>query len=471
MSRGLLEGLCDAGALEERLVTVGLSQAAAREKARLIVSCAKELGDLDQSATGACSGEAESTAGVARVFFVPGRIEVLGKHTDYAGGRSLLAAIEKGFCLVAVPRRDAMVRMINAATGERAEFGLDPELSPTVGSWSNYPMTVARRIARNFVGPLMGAEIAFASDLPPASGMSSSSAFMIATFLALAAVNRLDEQDAYRREIDGLETLAGYLGTVENGQSFGALAGDKGVGTFGGSQDHTAILCSRALQLVQYSFCPVRFERRIAQPEGTVFAVAFSGVVAEKTGEALEKYNRASRRASEAVALWRRATGREEPHLAAIVKSVPDATERLRRILAESNGGGSFTRAELTSRFEQFLAESERIIPEAGDALARGDLAAFGARVDESQDLTGRLLGNQVPETVFLARAARELGAHGASAFGAGFGGSVWALVQEEGAAEFLETWARRYREAFPGPAAQAAFFCSHAGGAAFELI
>ena len=56
-------------------------------------------------------------------------------------------------------------------------------------------------------------------------------------------------------------------------------------------------------------------------------------------------------------------------------------------------------------------------------------MAAFGDLVDRSQQLAERRLGNQVPETIELARSARELGARAASAFGAGFGGSVWALV------------------------------------------
>jgi len=104
-------------------------------------------------------------------------------------------------------------------------------------------MTVAGRVAQNFLGALRGADIAFISDLPAAAGLSSSSALLIAIFSVFTRVNALDQRDEYRQEIDGREDLAGYLGTIENGQSFGSLAGSKGVGTFGGSQDHTAILC------------------------------------------------------------------------------------------------------------------------------------------------------------------------------------------------------------------------------------
>jgi len=402
-------------------------------------------------------------------FFVPGRVEVLGKHTDYAGGRSLLMAAEKGFCVLAAPRTDARVVMLNVAGGDEVAFDICPELEPTVGHWSNYPMTVARRLARNFPGPIKGATIAFVSDLPLAAGMSSSSAMLVATFLALADVNRLAERDEYRCEIDDLESLAGYLGTVENGQSFGTLAGDKGVGTFGGSEDHTAILCCRAGSLSQYSYCPVQFERTVAVPDGFVFAIGASGVIAEKTGQAMAKYNRASGLARTVAEAWRQQTGRDDPHIAAALASAPDAADRLRDIL-RSGADGEYASADLLDRFEQFFAESERICPAAGDALAAGDLAELGRQVDRSQDLTERLLKNQVPETVFLAHSARECGAIAASAFGAGFGGSVWAMVEAARADAFVDAWSDRYRRAFEESAQRASFFLTHAGPAAFKL-
>ena len=61
----------------------------------------------------------------------------------------------------------------------------------------------------------------------------------------------------------------------------------------------------------------------------------------------------------------------------------------------------------------------------------------FGKLVDESQVAAEELLGNQVPETISLAKHARALGAYAASAFGAGFGGSVWALVSRSEAEQF----------------------------------
>ncbi|HEV2130333.1 MAG TPA: galactokinase family protein, partial [Longimicrobiaceae bacterium] len=240
-------------------------------------------------------------------FFVPGRIEVLGKHTDYAGGRSLLAAIERGICLVSAPRQDGQILVADALSGECASFRASPHLQPEAG-WANYPRTVVRRVARNFPGQVRGASIAFASDLPRAAGMSSSSALVVAVFLALSAVNDLASTEIYRDNIRTAEELADYLAAVESGRDYRGHAGDLGVGTQGGSQDHTAILCARPGELVQYAFAPVRFERAVPLPAGYTFALGVSGVSAEKTGAARRRYNRAAEQMRVITEFWRTET-------------------------------------------------------------------------------------------------------------------------------------------------------------------
>jgi galactokinase len=401
-------------------------------------------------------------------FRVPGRIEVLGKHTDYGGGRSLLAALDRGICLVAAARDDATVTFADAGRDESAAFPLDAELRPESG-WRAYPMTVARRVARNFPGPLRGADVALASNLPAAAGMSSSSALVVGAFLVLSAVNELPRTAVYRAKIGGPEALADYVAAIESGADYRGLPGGQGVGTRGGSQDHTAILCARPGELVQYAFGPVRFERSVPLPAGYLFAVAVSGVRAEKTGDARQRYNRAAEQMRRAVEVWRSHTGRDDASLGAALAADPAAAERLPDILLDA--GADLTDGEaLVARVRQFLEESTRIVPAAGDALARGDLLAFGRHVDRSQHLAEVALGNQVPETVALARSARELGAAAASAFGAGFGGSVWALVGDADSAAFLDRWRDAYRARFPRYATTASFFTTHASPPAVRL-
>jgi galactokinase len=456
--RGGLVGRDTSGhALEERLALAGISEPEVARKSRLFTRASAALGRRH-----------------ALRLWVPGRIEFLGKHTDYAGGRSLICAVERGLAVVAAARDDRRIRLTDAVSSEHVEIELSPTLPPADGSWANYAITVARRIARNFPGPLRGADIAFASDLPPAAGLSSSSALVVATFLAIADLNALGAHEEYRRSLPNADDLAGYLGAVESGAPFGPLAGDRGVGTFSGSQDHTAILCARAGALVQYSFAPVRFERAVPLPYDHVFVIGSSGVLAEKTGAALELYNRQARRVHALVDRWRAATGRDDPTLAAVVAGSPDALDRLRTIVRDSalaaTAADGFDATDLVTRADQFVAESLDIIPAAGDALERGDLATLGELVDRSQRGAELLLGNQVPETHHLARSARSLGAVAASAFGAGFGGSVWALVRRAEAASFLQRWQEAYESRFPEPAARSAFFVTAAGPAAMRL-
>ena len=444
-------------ALEERLSLAGISDHEVARKSRLF---------------------ARASAALARRqtlrLWVPGRIEFLGKHTDYAGGRSLVCTVERGFAVVASPRDDRQVRVTDAITGETVEVELSANLAPADGTWANYIITVVRRIARNFPGPLRGVDIAFASDLPPASGLSSSSALVVGMFLAISDLNALGSHDEYRRAISSGDDLAGYLGAIEAGTAYSTLAGDRGVGTFSGSQDQTAILCSRAGALVQYKFAPVQFERSINLPESYAFVIGSSGVLAEKTGAALELYNRQARRVYGLLDRWRAATGRSDATLGDVLASSPDAAERLRTIVRDPTLAiippDGFEPTDLITRLDQFEDEALNIIPAAGDAIERGDLDTLGALVDRSQRGAELLLGNQVPETFHLARSARSLGAVAASAFGAGFGGSVWAMVRRDEAQRFMQCWQEAYESRFPEPATRSAFFVTSAGPAAMRL-
>lgn len=405
--------------------------------------------------------------GPEAAFFVPGRVEVLGKHTDYAGGRSLIAAVQQGFVVAARPRSDRRVVVLDVESGRRADLVLDAALAEQTEAWARYPATVVRRLARNFPEADRGADVAFLSNLPHASGMSSSSAFMVAVYLALAGVNGVEQLDAYRREIHSPEDLAGYLGTIENGQSFGSLEGDRGVGTFGGSEDHTAILQGREGELSVYSFCPVRHERQVRFPDGHALVVAVSGIVAEKTGAAMASYNRASMAARAVLDVWNQASGRSDSYLGHAVATAGAAA--IRKAIASARSE-VFDAGALSNRFEHFQAESEEIIPAAARALDEGRLEDFGKLVDRSQALAERLLGNQVPETIGLARGARELGAVAASAFGAGFGGSVWALVPSDRRDSFAEQWRHAYCTVFPEAARTARFLFTRPGPGAFRL-
>ncbi len=428
--------------ISERLSAAGIDQAEAEKKTALFRMSEQKLSVL------------ASRARVTSRRFVPGRIEVFGKHTDYAGGRALLAASERGFCVVAAPRRDSMVRAVDAVLGRVMEFEISADLDISAAGWTVYPMTVARRIARNFGGELTGAEIVFGSDLPRSAGLSSSSALVVAVFLALSDVNRLEQRPEYKNDIHGPTELAEYLGSMEHGRRFGSLAGDAAMDPYGGVASATTMLCCRAGHVSEFAFGPAREEAVVALPAEWTFVIGTSGVVTTKTGPARERYTRVALAAEKILENWREITGHKDATLGAALARAPEAAEKVRARLPD----------DLRPRFEQFVEESEVIVPAAAEAVRQGNAVALGELAMRSQTAAERLLGNQVAETKALVVSARGLGAMAASAFGAGFGGSVWALVRRADATTFRDAWAKEYRQRFTAAARDSEFFVSGAG-------
>jgi galactokinase len=412
-------------------------------------------------------------------LWVPGRIEVFGKHTDYGGGRSLVAPVPRGFGFVARRRDDPIVSITDAVRGEQFSIDLGPSAfalppSPTLGrtrrgdkarsasgsqpeatGWRRYAATTVRRLQRNFPGGVIGADVVFASDLPPSSGMSSSSALMVGLAATLVRLGDIDARPEWRAAIATPANAAGYYACVENGLSFRGLDGDAGVGTHGGSEDHVALICGRAGHVSAWRFVPIHHLVDVAVPAGWTFVIASSGVAAKKTGGAREAYNRLSSLAGALLDLWNSA-GAQARSLHTALTSSAAAPERLATMVRERppfdraqgrHAGASA--ADLLDRLTHFLNEDARV-PAAVDAIHTADRARIGALSDDSQSDAEVLLGNQVPETTALARAARSLGAFGASSFGAGFGGSVWALVETADAVDFAARWLSDYRTRFP---------------------
>jgi galactokinase len=165
------------------------------------------------------------------------------------------------------------------------------------------------------------------------------------------------------------------------------------------------------------------------------------------------------------IALWQEGTGRDEASLLTALESGSGSLERLRALVATAPDAPVLLR-----RLDQFAAESDEIVPAVVKHLAAGDVPGIGPWVERSQQLAEDTLTNQIPETITLVRSARRLGAAAASAFGAGFGGAVWALVPRGELPDFLERWGREYRGSHPASAATAEFFGTDPGPAATEL-
>lgn len=392
-----------------------------------------------------------SAVGSAPVWgwLVPGRIEVFGKHTDYAGGKSLVTAVPRGFAMVASPRDDGRVvardARWNASTIVNAH-----EHTTVFHGWANYVAVVTRRLARNFPGATLGLDLTFVSDLPRAAGVSSSSALVVGVALALIRRAGLEERPEWRAVIQDSLDLAGYLGAVENGLTFRSLAGTSGVGTHGGSEDHTAILNCRPGSVSAFSYVPTRPLGEAHVPADWRFIVMPSGVEAAKAGAARTRYNRASLATQALADVWRRHAGDAEVRPLAQVLAGAAGTEGGLRGAISQHPHPDFSVDALDQRLSHFLAEDARVLP-ALAAFQSGDRDRLGALSAASQADAESLLGNQVPETSTLAALAREAGAFAASSFGAGFGGSVWALAIDADAEAVTERWRTAYAARFPG--------------------
>ena len=379
-------------------------------------------------------------------WWVPGRLEVFGKHTDYAGGRTLIAAVPRGFVVVARPRADGELHVLDAKRGET--FVLHTWDADTHAGWRHYVEVVARRFSRNFPGASLGADIVLESDLPRASGMSSSSALVVAIATALARVGGLHAHPQWQTNIRTPIDTASYYGCLENGMTFGTLAGDAGVGTHGGSEDHAAIVMGVSDTLSAFRFVPMQHLDDVRVPAEWRFVLSPCGIAARKTGTEMHMYNRLSRGTRLLLELW---NGSEPPadSLGEIAGSAARMI-RLRQLVRGSRVAG-WPPDVLERRLDHFLREDTRVA-HAVDAFRTFDATRLGRLAAESQADAESLLGNQIPETIALARSARECGALASCSFGAGFGGSVWAIVDRAKAGEFARRWHADAFVASPGP-------------------
>lgn len=389
-----------------------------------------------------------------QALFVPGRIELFGKHVDYGGGPSMTCAVGEGITAEISALDAPVIDLEDAKTGKRARIPLRRDARPGGAHGGTYVAAVARRLARDFAPLRSGVRVLSTSTLPRSAGLSSSSAFVTLLALAVAEANELEARPEWQRHLNSRLAFAEYCGAVEMGAPFGPWAGERGVGTRGGAQDHVAILCNEVGTVGAFRYLPAALMGQATFPKHWRILVAVSGVRATKTGGAQADYNRAADLVRALVQRWNRATERSDVALADVLASSPGAADRLERLAY-----GFDDAPWALARLAQFRRETEVVVPGALAAISAADGAALGRWAVESQQGAETALRNQVPETSFLARAAMASGAHAASAFGAGFGGAVWAIADADVADEVTARWSAAYREAFPARAGKAEWF------------
>jgi galactokinase len=344
-------------------------------------------------------------AAPARIARAPGRVNLIGEHTDYNGLPVMPMAIQRRILIAFGPRRDGTVRLAN----------LDPRYPPSAfsvaqpialgpaGSWVNYVKAAAVAAAELAGRPLAGLDLMVGSTLPAEAGLSSSAALVVGSALAF-----LDAEGIAVPPLGLAELLA---------------RAERFVGTQGGGMDQAVCLMGEAGCALRLDFFPLAVTR-VAVPPDWRFLVASSLVPAPKSGAALVSYNARVRECGEALAAW----GAE---------SYPDlmASRPVDELLGLA---GSRLNGTLLKRFRHVVTEGARV-PEAQRALARGDLTRFGSLMNDSHASLRDDYEVSCPELDEIVSIALAAGAAGARLTGAGFGGAALALGRETDAAAIMD--------------------------------
>ena len=397
----------------------------------------------------------------------PGRVNLIGEHTDYNGLPVLPIAIDRDIRIEFRVAGESMVRLDSPSTRfEAFEFRLDrPIEAAAQGDWSNYVRAAARGLLDHGIALPRGVTGRVTGNVPIASGLSSSSALVVAAALALLKANGV--------EVPRLE-LASLMARAE-----------RFVGLQGGGMDQAACLHGIAGHALRIDFDPLRVTP-VAVPEGWRWVVASSLVRAEKSAGAREAYNERARECREALAVVGGGARRAGSALPDIGHGIADAgtpgtagmPPTYRDLIADDDRDGLTAHARraltpvLFRRFRHVVTEGRRVaLAEA--AMRDGDMGRFGdlmVRSHESLRDDYEVSTTELDEIVAI---ALEAGAAGARLTGAGFGGCAVALCDRSAVAPVMEALAARFYTPRLGgsPTRDMMFAAKPSGGARVEGV
>jgi galactokinase len=348
------------------------------------------------------SFEQEYGRRATQIALAPGRVNMIGDHTDYNDGFVLPMAIDRSVRVAAAARDDGTVHVWSKDYEERDEFPLEGQKRS--GSWKDYVRGVFWSL-KEAGHPVKGVDLAIESDLPQRSGLSSSAAVELAVAAAATAVSEVVVED---------RDLAQLAQRAEN----------EFVRVQCGIMDQLAIVYGRAghallvdCQSLEVSHVPIGEEADFA------VTVIDSGVSRDLSKK---PYNERREECAEAT----RQLG---------VKSLRDANESWLRECQHRMPDELFRRAR------HVLTENERVVQTA-EALRRQDLATVGKRMYQSHASLRDDFEVSTPELDSLVEIGRRTeGVWGARLTGAGFGGSVVALTRPEASDDLAERVLREY--------------------------
>lgn len=327
------------------------------------------------------------------LFTSPGRINLIGEHTDYNGAFVFPGAVDKAMYAEIRLNGTDRVRAYALDLGESAEFGLEEANAPQQ-SWARYVFGVCREIIKRG-GKISGFDTVFAGDVPLGAGMSSSAALESTFAFALNELFNLGI-DKFELAKIGQATEHNYVG-VKCGimDQFASVFGKEG---------HLIRLDCKSLE---YEYFPFK-------PEGYRLLLVDSVVKHELASSAYNKRRESC-----------------EAAVAAIAKKYPEMKYLRDASMAQLNEVKAEITAEDYMRSEYVIEEVQRVL-DVCDALERGDYETVGQKMYETHHGMSKLYEVSCEELDFLNDLAKEMGVTGSRVMGGGFGGCTINLVKDE---------------------------------------
>lgn len=345
-----------------------------------------------------------------RTFRAPGRVNLIGEHTDYNDGFVMPAAIDFYTWAKITPLENRKLQIRSENFDEEVEVDLDDQNIARREHWSDYPIGVAAILEREGYR-LRGARIEIRGEVPIGSGLSSSAAIEVVTACALTAISGL--------EIDRVE-LALLCRRAEN-EFVGARVGimDQFVSLFGQEQRALLLDC-RSLDF-----------RLLPLPDNVRLIICNTMV---KHALASSAYNERREQCEAGV----KVLARHFPSVTALRDATLGQLEQVKSEISEV----------VFRRCRHVITENARVLA-AADALEKGDLNQFGSLMAESHRSLRDDYEVSSKELDLMVEFARRVeGVYGARMTGGGFGGSTVNLVAVERVEEFRERVVQWYEEA-----------------------
>ena len=344
------------------------------------------------------------------VYTSPGRVNLIGEHTDYNGGFVFPGAIDKGIYAAINPNGTDKVRAYSVDYNEQVEFGMNEEDAPKE-SWARYIFGVCREMKKRGFDP-KGCDTVFVGDVPLGAGMSSSAALESTFANALNEIFNLNI-DRFELARIGQSTEHNYCG-VKCGimDQFASVFGKKG-------------------HLMRLNCATMEFEYFPFNPEGYKVVLLDTVVKHELASSAYNKRRESCENACAHIKA-------RHPE----VNFLSDATmEMLEEVKSEIS-------EEDYKRAVYVIGEKQRVL-DVCDALEKGDYDTVGDRMFGTHYGMSKEYEVSCEELDFLNDVAKQCGVTGSRVMGGGFGGCTINLVKEELYDNFIATAKKEYLAKF----------------------